>query len=308
MRRCRVSACCRWCAVCCCLPQMLHDTFSAFGVIINTPKIMRDPDTGACGRVLARARVGVWACVCVTDTFVVAPRHATPRHATPRHRTGNSKGFGFVSFDCFEASDAAIEGMHGQHLCNRQIMVSYAYKKDTKGEQRRGCGIALAHACVCVRVCVCACVCVCVCVCCAVRQAGSVCMPVCRSPSQRAAHPSGAAAARTQASGTARQQSGCWRRSAAPTRQQPAGRTRCLRRGRSSSRSTYPRGSPATACRGRRGRQQQQQQQQHRGARSLRGIMAARRRPGRCRRGQVRGVARASAAWLRGVAAVARCA
>jgi len=29
------------------LLQMLHDTFSAFGVIINTPKIMRDPDTGA---------------------------------------------------------------------------------------------------------------------------------------------------------------------------------------------------------------------------------------------------------------------
>jgi hypothetical protein len=28
------------------LLQMLHDTFSAFGVIINTPKIMRDPDTG----------------------------------------------------------------------------------------------------------------------------------------------------------------------------------------------------------------------------------------------------------------------
>jgi hypothetical protein len=47
---------------------------------------------------------------------------------------GNSKGFGFVSFDCFEAADAAIEGMHGQYLCNRQIAVSYAYKKDTKGE------------------------------------------------------------------------------------------------------------------------------------------------------------------------------
>jgi splicing factor 3B subunit 4 len=47
---------------------------------------------------------------------------------------GNSKGFGFVSFDCFEASDAAIEGMNGQYLCNRQITVSYAYKKDTKGE------------------------------------------------------------------------------------------------------------------------------------------------------------------------------
>lgn len=48
--------------------------------------------------------------------------------------TGNSKGFGFVSYDCFEASDAAIEAMNGQYLCNRQITVSYAYKKDTKGE------------------------------------------------------------------------------------------------------------------------------------------------------------------------------
>jgi RNA recognition motif. (a.k.a. RRM, RBD, or RNP domain) len=28
--------------------KMLYDTFSAFGVIVNTPKIMRDPDTGAC--------------------------------------------------------------------------------------------------------------------------------------------------------------------------------------------------------------------------------------------------------------------
>jgi splicing factor 3B subunit 4 len=74
------------------LPQLLYDTFSAFGVIINTPKLMRDPDTG------------------------------------------NSKGFGFVSYDCFEASDAAIEAMNGQYLCNRQITVSYAYKKDTKGK------------------------------------------------------------------------------------------------------------------------------------------------------------------------------
>lgn len=42
------------------LPQLLYDTFSAFGVIVSTPKIMRDPETG------------------------------------------NSRGFGFVSFDCFE--------------------------------------------------------------------------------------------------------------------------------------------------------------------------------------------------------------
>lgn len=61
----------------CLFLQLLYDTFSAFGMVIATPKIMRDPDTGA------------------------------------------SKGFGFVSFDGFEASDGAIEAMNGQYLCNR---------------------------------------------------------------------------------------------------------------------------------------------------------------------------------------------
>lgn len=60
-------------------------------MIVNTPKIMRDPDTGV------------------------------------------SKGFGFVSYDCFEAADAAIEAMNGQFLCNRSITASYAYKKESKG-------------------------------------------------------------------------------------------------------------------------------------------------------------------------------
>nr|XP_043606027.1 splicing factor 3B subunit 4 [Erigeron canadensis] len=73
--------------------KLLYDTFSAFGVIVSNPKIMRDPETG------------------------------------------NSRGFGFISYDSFEASDAAIESMNGQYLCNRQITVSYAYKKDTKGER-----------------------------------------------------------------------------------------------------------------------------------------------------------------------------
>jgi RNA recognition motif. (a.k.a. RRM, RBD, or RNP domain) len=63
---------------CFCVPlQLLYDTFSAFGVIVATPKIMRDPETGA------------------------------------------SRGFGFVSYDCFEASDQAIDAMNGQFLCNR---------------------------------------------------------------------------------------------------------------------------------------------------------------------------------------------
>lgn len=47
--------------------QLLYDTFSAFGVIVNTPKIMRDPETG------------------------------------------NSRGFGFVSFDCFEVRERDSE-------------------------------------------------------------------------------------------------------------------------------------------------------------------------------------------------------
>jgi splicing factor 3B subunit 4 len=49
--------------------------------------------------------------------------------------TGNSKGFAFINFASFEASDAAIEAMNGQYLCNRAISVSYAFKKDAKGER-----------------------------------------------------------------------------------------------------------------------------------------------------------------------------
>ncbi len=67
--------------------KLLYDTFSSFGVIISTPKIMRDPDTG------------------------------------------QSKGFGFVNFDTFEAADASIAAMNGQYLSGRPISVSYALKK-----------------------------------------------------------------------------------------------------------------------------------------------------------------------------------
>lgn len=49
--------------------------------------------------------------------------------------TGISKGYGFVSYDSFESSDAAIEAMNNQFLCNRAITVTYAYKKDSKGER-----------------------------------------------------------------------------------------------------------------------------------------------------------------------------
>lgn len=32
----------------------------------------------------------------------------------------------------------AIECMHNQYLCNRQISVQYAYKKDSRGERHGG--------------------------------------------------------------------------------------------------------------------------------------------------------------------------
>lgn len=73
--------------------KLLYDTFSAFGGITQTPKIMLDPETGA------------------------------------------SKGYAFISYDSFEASDLAIECMNGQYLCNRPIIVQYAFKKDTPGER-----------------------------------------------------------------------------------------------------------------------------------------------------------------------------
>lgn len=49
--------------------------------------------------------------------------------------SGNSKGYAFVNFASFEASDLALEAMNGQYLCNRAITCSYAFKKDAKGER-----------------------------------------------------------------------------------------------------------------------------------------------------------------------------
>lgn len=49
--------------------------------------------------------------------------------------TGGSRGFGFISYDTFESSDNAVLQMNGQFLSNRPVHVSYAYKKDSKGER-----------------------------------------------------------------------------------------------------------------------------------------------------------------------------
>ncbi|KAI9844102.1 MAG: hypothetical protein M1837_005816 [Sclerophora amabilis] len=68
------------------------------------------------------------------DTFsrfgslVAAPKIA-------RDDASLSKGYGFVSFSNFEASDDAVANMNGQYLMNKEISVQYAYKKDGKGER-----------------------------------------------------------------------------------------------------------------------------------------------------------------------------
>ena len=52
--------------------------------------------------------------------------------------TAVSKNFGFVSFDSFEAADAAIESLNGQFLLNKPVNVMYAIKKDSKNGERHG--------------------------------------------------------------------------------------------------------------------------------------------------------------------------
>ncbi|KAG8629973.1 hypothetical protein KVT40_001592 [Elsinoe batatas] len=54
-----------------------------------------------------------------------------------RGEDGYSKGFAFVSFQDFDAADAAVGNMHGQYLMNKEVTVQYAYKKDGSG-QRHG--------------------------------------------------------------------------------------------------------------------------------------------------------------------------
>ncbi len=49
--------------------------------------------------------------------------------------SGSSKRYGFVSFDNFDSSDEALKKMNGQYISGKPIDVSYAYKKDTKGER-----------------------------------------------------------------------------------------------------------------------------------------------------------------------------
>jgi splicing factor 3B subunit 4 len=49
-----------------------------------------------------------------------------------RDEEGRSKGFAFVDFDSFEASDACMEALNGQFVMSRPCFVSYAFKEGTQ--------------------------------------------------------------------------------------------------------------------------------------------------------------------------------
>ncbi|EFW99847.1 splicing factor 3b subunit 4 [Grosmannia clavigera kw1407] len=68
------------------------------------------------------------------DTFAQFGRLVAPPNVV-RDQNNISKGYGFVSFDSFDASDTARDAMQGQYLLSKQISVEYAYKKDGKGER-----------------------------------------------------------------------------------------------------------------------------------------------------------------------------
>jgi splicing factor 3B subunit 4 len=69
------------------------------------------------------------------DTFSAFGALVSPAKIARDPDTGASRGFGFVSYDNFEASDAALQAMHGQFLMNQTINVDYAFKRDGKGER-----------------------------------------------------------------------------------------------------------------------------------------------------------------------------
>ncbi|KAL1895851.1 Spliceosome-associated protein 49 [Sporothrix stenoceras] len=71
------------------------------------------------------------------DTFAQFGRLVAAPNVV-RDQNNLSKGYGFVNFDSFEASDNARAAMHGQYLLSKQISVEYAYKKDGKGERHGG--------------------------------------------------------------------------------------------------------------------------------------------------------------------------
>ena len=67
------------------------------------------------------------------DTFVVFGAFSRLPYLAKDATTGESKGYGFVSYTNFQSSDTAIDCMNNQYLGNQIITVQYALKKDAEG-------------------------------------------------------------------------------------------------------------------------------------------------------------------------------
>ncbi|OHT12802.1 spliceosomal protein [Tritrichomonas foetus] len=52
--------------------------------------------------------------------------------------TGLSRGHGFISYDTFEAADAARAALHCQYVMNQPITVVYAFKQESKSGEKHG--------------------------------------------------------------------------------------------------------------------------------------------------------------------------
>ena len=69
------------------------------------------------------------------DTFSAFGAIIDTPHIVRDTETGETKGYGFVSYDSFEAADLAIDCMNQQYLANQVLQVQYALKKDGHGER-----------------------------------------------------------------------------------------------------------------------------------------------------------------------------
>ena len=71
----------------------------------------------------------------IKTTFMIFGQFACEPKIARDPETNLSKGYAFVNYTSFEASDYAIESMNGQYFHGRPIVVQYAFKKETRGER-----------------------------------------------------------------------------------------------------------------------------------------------------------------------------
>ncbi len=72
------------------------------------------------------------------DTFSAFGTVVTGPRIQRDEESNDGRGCGFIGFDSFESADLCIQSMNGQFFGNRQIRVSYAFKKGSKHGERHG--------------------------------------------------------------------------------------------------------------------------------------------------------------------------